>query len=55
MDIEKPLSRAAECLILAVESADPHQQVAMLKMAQMWIDNTARIRSGNQPEQEKAA
>jgi hypothetical protein len=47
MDREDNLSRAAECLLLAVESAEPQEQRAMLEMSQLWLERSEQSRSSS--------
>jgi hypothetical protein len=49
MGTEQQLSRAAECLFMAVESSDADKQTAMLSMAQWWLEQSEQIRNGDQP------
>jgi hypothetical protein len=49
MGTEQQLSRAAECLFMAVESSDADKQSAMLNMAQWWLEQSEQIRNGDQP------
>jgi hypothetical protein len=52
MDTEDHLSRAAECLLQAVETAEPHEQLAMLELAEVWLQRSERIRnSSHEPAQ----
>jgi len=43
------LARAAECLLNSVQSADRHEQLAMLKLAQVWLQRSEQ-REGQQPK-----
>jgi hypothetical protein len=47
MDTENHLSRAAECLLLAVESAEPHEQLAMLELTEVWLQRSEQTRNGS--------
>jgi hypothetical protein len=47
MDTENHLGRAAECLLLAVKSAEPHEQLAMLELTQVWLQRSEQTRNGN--------
>jgi hypothetical protein len=40
------LARAAECLLQALESAEPSEQLAMLELAQVWLQRSERSRNG---------
>ena len=45
------LARAAECLLEALESPKPHEQLAMLELAQVWLQKSEWNRNGNhEPE-----
>jgi hypothetical protein len=48
MRTEQQLSRAAECLFMAVESPDADKQTAMLNMAQFWLEQSEQIRNSVQ-------
>ena len=41
------LSRAAECLLLAIETAEPHEQRGMLELAQVWLQRSERTKNGS--------
>jgi Holliday junction resolvase-like predicted endonuclease len=43
METENHLRRAAECLFEAVESVEPHEQLAMLELAEVWLQRSERI------------
>jgi hypothetical protein len=47
MDTENHLSRAADCLLQVVESAEPHEQLAMLELAQVWLQRSEQTRNGS--------
>jgi hypothetical protein len=47
MNMENHLSRAAKCLLLAVEGPDPEEQAAMLNMAQACLDKLEQARNGS--------
>jgi hypothetical protein len=56
MDREDHLSRAAECLLLAVESVEPQEQRAMLEMSQLWLERLEQTRSSSpEPRQQVEA
>src|SRR5262245_23043579 len=45
MDTEYFVSRAAECLFSAVQSAEPREQHAMLELAQVWLQRAEGARN----------
>jgi hypothetical protein len=47
MDPKDHLSRAAECLLQAVDTAEPHEQLAMLELAQVWLQRSEETRNGS--------
>jgi hypothetical protein len=57
MGTEQQLSRAAECLFMAVESSDADKQSAMLSIAQWWLEQSEQIRNSDQlpPDGETAS
>jgi hypothetical protein len=57
MGTEQQLSRAAECLFMAVEIPDADKRTAMLNMARWWLDQSEQIRNSDQhpPDSEGAS
>jgi hypothetical protein len=47
VDIEHHLRRAAECILMAVESSDPDEQETMLNLAQSWLQQVEVTRSAD--------
>src|SRR5215475_6019471 len=47
MDTEYFLSRAAECLSSAVQTAAPREQHAMLELAQVWLQRSEQARNSS--------
>jgi hypothetical protein len=47
MNTADHLSRAAECLLLAVASPEPHEQRGMLELAQVWLQRSEQTRNGS--------
>ena len=41
VDTEQYLRRAAECILMAVESSDLNEQETMLNLAQSWLHRSA--------------
>jgi hypothetical protein len=41
------LARAAECLLEALESPKPHEQLAMLELAQVWLQRSEQTRNSS--------
>jgi hypothetical protein len=55
MDQEQYLRRAAKCLLMAVESTEPDKQIAMLNMAQSWLQQSEKVQNSSQQGDSEAA
>jgi hypothetical protein len=55
MDTEDHLRHAAKWLLLAVESADPSEQAAILDAAEAQLDESERTRNSTSQRDDQAA
>jgi hypothetical protein len=53
--MDEHLRRAAECILIAIESSNPDEQETMLNMAQSWLHQSEVARNADQHQPEKDA